>query len=209
MFKNPPWKVSSTTRACLDQTGAGWCLTPLEAPWRRRRGSVRPRKTFGPKPRPARLDRVGVTTNLLHRARDLLHRPHHLLLLSWTVPLVEREGSQSVLDYTQQQVAAQPSLEPKLFVTETAPSRLMDKMMHHPKRPWRGSRRNGCAKKERTWPPAPPDLNVGDTQISVWGGATILSFRGNTPVPSTLRSGGGGGRSVSSKEDSSPPAPLP
>ena len=32
---NPPFrKVPSTTRACLSQTGAGWCLGPLEAPLR-------------------------------------------------------------------------------------------------------------------------------------------------------------------------------
>ena len=71
--------------------------------------------------------------------------------------------------------------------------RLMGKMTHHPKNPRRGSQRHICGKEVRTRPPAPPDFNVGDEKILVWGGATILSIRGKTPVPPTLKSGGRGG----------------
>jgi len=42
-------------------------------------------------------------------------------------------------------------------------------------------------------PPAPPEFNVGYEENLFGGGATILSFRGNTPLPPTLNSGGAGG----------------
>ena len=86
--------------------------------------------------------------------------------------------------------------------------RLMDKMMHHLNQPRRGSPGNICEKKGRTRPPAPPDLNVGEKKILVSGGATILSIRGNTPVPPTLRSGGRGGGVFFSKQTARLPAPL-
>ena len=87
--------------------------------------------------------------------------------------------------------------------------RLMDKMMHHPNQPRRGRPGNICDKKGRTRPPVPPDLNVGEKKILVSGGATILSIRGNTPVPPTSRSGWcGGWWACSPGKNLSLPAPL-
>ena len=48
----------------------------------------------------------------------------------------------------------------------------MDKMMHHPSQPWKGTQGNICGKKERTRPPAPPDFNA---EIGGCGGAVLFS----------------------------------